>query len=98
MNKLPDAHADHNHEHQPVITKSWRRCLVFGNAVIGAAEILTGFGAGGASVLSVAVDGTHNPADALTYNAQTDDALHGYEDEAKQYQKSYSQCPECSLV
>lgn len=70
-------HAGHQHDHStstdsnPVISRTWQVATVAGNAVIGAAEILTG----GGSTLSVTTDGIHNAGDAATYYMQTENVL-----------------------
>lgn len=74
---LHSHHAEDHHDHssstdkKPVISRTWQVATVAGNAVIGAAEILTG----GGSSLSVTTDGIHNAGDAATYYMQTENVL-----------------------
>jgi len=57
---------------EPPISHRWKRIVVGGNALLGAAGIVVG----NTSTLSVAIDGCHNTADAVTYHMQASDVLH----------------------
>lgn len=68
-------HKDYPHEqtnHEPPISRKWQQWTVWGNAGIGAVELLAG---GTSNTLSVVADGIHNAGDAGTYWLQTENIL-----------------------
>lgn len=65
---------DHNHDHDnsgAPITKAWKRLAVWGNATIGAAQLVVG----NVITPSVAADGLHNASEVLAYEDQGEAAL-----------------------
>ncbi len=80
--------AEPNVQHQHTVTKGWRNSVVAGNAALGLMEIW----AGGASTLSLTMDGLHNGADAGTYYLQGNDAINHHsivadQDKERRYQQ-----------
>jgi hypothetical protein len=68
---LPDPHHHHDHARQPVITRRWQWLTVLGNAVVGAAELVTG----SLTTLAVTADGLHNAGDTAAYYMQAENVL-----------------------
>ncbi len=62
-------------EQSQLITKPLKNTLVYGNLLLGAAELL----AGQNNSLSVTVDGVHNATDGITYNMQGNDILNHHD-------------------
>lgn len=68
-------------EHDPVISQEFKWTTVAGNAVIGAAELLTG----NVSTLSVTTDGLHNVGDTASYYIQAENILNTSYSEEKRH-------------
>ncbi len=74
----------HTHEHQPVVSQTWKWTAALGNMAVGAFEIAVGK----LDALSVTGDGVHNGGDALSYYLQADNEIKsGQLSPEKQYRR-----------